>query len=94
MMIECKGHRDPYDGEFDCGYSPEFDCGDCIINGGTMSPQTGKRFRGNPKPYIEVVERDIYERYVKPNLKYRGMYLYGPQKKEEIFFNGLSVSPD
>ena len=51
-MIKCKGEYD-YWGEFDCGWGADFGCEDCIINGGTMSPQTNKPFRGNRAKYEE-----------------------------------------
>ena len=62
-MIRCKGHwyfsaMEPP--EYECGYGEvNFDCGDCIINGGCMSPVSGKPFRGNPEPYYE----DCRKRY-------------------------------
>jgi len=59
-MIICKGYKsgNPCDGEeYECGYDTEIDCGDCICNGGDMSPQTGKKFRGNPEPYIEEAKK-------------------------------------
>ena len=52
-MIKCGGYRS-FNGEYteyDCKYSPDFDCGDCILNGGTMSPISGKKFRGNRAQY-------------------------------------------
>lgn len=63
MRIKCKGYwtSSTYDGppEFDCGYekSADFGCEDCIINGGRMSPVSGKPFRGNPVPYDDEVLR-------------------------------------
>lgn len=51
-MIECKGDRDYY-GDFNCGWDAEFSCEECIINGGRMSPQTNKPFRGNRAKYEE-----------------------------------------
>lgn len=63
MRIKCKGFWTPGtpDGpaEFDCEYenSAGFGCEDCIINGGHMSPVSGKAFRGNPAPYDDEVLR-------------------------------------
>ena len=54
MRIKCLGYKhetqDGYD--YDCEYPKvNFSCDECICNGGRYSPQTGKLFRGNPKPY-------------------------------------------
>lgn len=63
MRIKCKGYWSPStsDGpaEFDCAYekSAGFGCEDCIVNGGCMSPLSGKLFRGNPGPYDDEVLR-------------------------------------
>ena len=61
-MIECKGY---FDGnEYDCKYSKvDFECDDCIVNGGCMSPRTGKKFRGNVEKY-ETLARERAEREV------------------------------
>lgn len=66
-MIVCKGYQagNPTDGyEFDCGYenAGAFNCEDCICNGGTMSPQTGKKFRGNPAPYVHFAQAEAEAR--------------------------------
>jgi hypothetical protein len=37
--------------ELYCEHEPPFDCGDCIINGGKMSPISHKPFRGNSELY-------------------------------------------
>ena len=54
-MIECKGSWSPstpdFPAEFECGYEAEFNCDDCIYNGGAMSPVSGKEFRGNRALY-------------------------------------------
>lgn len=61
MRIKCKGYWTPSTpngpAEFDCEYekSAGFGCEDCIINGGSMSPVSGKPFRGNPAPYDDEV---------------------------------------
>lgn len=61
MRIKCKGYwtSSTYDGppEFECEYEKAADvgCDDCIINGGRMSPVSGKPFRGNPAPYDDEV---------------------------------------
>ena len=55
-MLECKGYRYWTDCgyEYDCDYpNATFACEYCIINGGEMSPQTGKLFRGNRSKYVE-----------------------------------------
>lgn len=31
---------------------PDVDCGGCIINGGCLSPVTGKKFKGNRSLYV------------------------------------------
>jgi len=44
----CLGYRD-YFGEFDCEYLSDVICENCICNweiGGTLDPQTGKKFTG------------------------------------------------
>lgn len=54
-MIKCGGYKS-FNGEyteFDCEYSPEFGCDMCILTGGSMSPISGKKFRGNRAPYEE-----------------------------------------
>jgi hypothetical protein len=61
-MLTCRGYSHCTDCgyERDCGYpNTTFSCEDCIINGGKMSPQTGKVFRGNHKKYQELA-RDKY----------------------------------
>ena len=63
-MLSCKGYWSYSDcgDEFECDYPhADFSCEDCIINGGPMSPQTGKPFRGNREKYIEA-ERNRGER--------------------------------
>lgn len=55
MRIACKGYftlSTPNGGsEFDCEYESGIGCADCICNAGDLSPVTGKKFRGNRKPY-------------------------------------------
>lgn len=54
-MLYCKGRKvwygaDGYD--YECGYEHgEISCEDCIMTGGDLSPQTGKKFRGNLQKY-------------------------------------------
>jgi hypothetical protein len=57
--IRCRGYEDSQ-GEYACGYDlAEFSCDDCICNGGTMSPRTGKEFTGNRTLYLRTaVTRD------------------------------------
>ena len=54
--IFCRGHwiHSVNGDDFDCDHENvgAFCCGDCIINGGEYSPQTGKRFRGNRSLYL------------------------------------------
>ena len=64
MRIKCKSYKsssylDPI--EYDCGWekAEAIDCENCIINGGDMSPVSGKRFRGNRKPYEDAWEKRI-----------------------------------
>ena len=68
-MISCKGYwTSSVDGdEFDCEYDPDFACDDCIINGGRMSPQTGKPFRGNRAKYEERARRPRTENIIDSN---------------------------
>ena len=67
-MIKCKGYWD-YCGmeppEFECGYenSGGITCDQCIINGGGMSPVSGKPFRGNPEPYYEDCRKRFGAQY-------------------------------
>lgn len=64
---ECKGHvvhHHDLPSEFDCDYLHVGDitCDQCILCGGSMSPQTGKLFRGNRALYPETLdERDSDE---------------------------------
>ena len=59
-MLKCKVYRsegNPVDGyDYYCEYehSGEINCENCIITGGTISPQTGKPFRGNLKKYQDM----------------------------------------
>lgn len=75
-MLPCLGHREDYgaDGwEYTCDYEhAEIDCGDCVINGGDLSPQTGKPFRGNLERYKEAARL----RYEKPNNNPKGDQIY------------------
>lgn len=62
-MISCKGYwsGNPSNGyDFDCEYenSGGFTCEDCVINGGHMSPITGKPFRGNRQMYIDMAQKE------------------------------------
>lgn len=62
-MITCKGYwsGNPSNGyDFDCEYenSGGFTCENCIINGGHMSPITGKTFRGNRQIYIDAAQKE------------------------------------
>ena len=66
-MMACKWYKDA-DGDLRCGYEPNFPCGDCLLVGGDISPQTGKKFRGDKAPYVEA--------FKKTYLKYRGVFLY------------------
>jgi hypothetical protein len=59
-MITCKGFRDEYWGEWECGYFPSFDCEDCIINGGRMSPVSDKPFRGNREKYEKAIREEYF----------------------------------
>ena len=56
MRIKCGGYwSHSFDGsEFDCEYKTGIYCDDCIINGGHLSPVSGKEFRGNREPYIKA----------------------------------------
>mgnify|MGYP001577517190 CR=1 FL=1 len=61
-MIKCKGHRTgTMEGDdFECEYAHgDIDCGDCIINGGRLSPQTGKTFRGNSAKYVALAQKQL-----------------------------------
>ncbi len=67
-MIKCKGFwyypmMEPP--EFDCGYDKAgyITCDECIINGGDMSPVSGKKFRGNPEPYYEECRKRFGANY-------------------------------
>ena len=55
MRIKCKGYRRDYGDwgwDYECGYeNAHFECDQCICTGGSMSPVSGKEFRGNPEPY-------------------------------------------
>lgn len=66
-MIKCKGYkeRDTWrgPGEWCCGWDTDIDCGECIINGGNMSPVSGKPFRGNPEPYHEECRKRYGEKF-------------------------------
>jgi len=80
MRIKCLGYHTKSTpdcpSEFECGYenSSGFCCEDCICNGGDMSPQTGKLFRGNPKPYIDaVLERQCREHTLDLDFLMKGM---------------------
>lgn len=43
--------------DYDCSYpNATHACEDCIINGGSISPISGKAFRGNLKPYIKAAK--------------------------------------
>lgn len=70
MRIRCKGYwyypaMEPP--EFECGYEKaDFDCDQCIINGGSMSPISGKPFRGNPEPYYEDCRKRYGAKYFDP----------------------------
>jgi len=74
-MIPCKGYK-AEDGELQCGYEPGFPCSDCLLVGGDISPQTGKKFRGDKTPYVEA--------FMKPYKKYRGMFLYTLKKPQTL----------
>jgi len=54
-MLKCKGFKQDFGSngyEYDCNYEhSDIGCEDCILSGGTLSPQTGKEFRGNLKKY-------------------------------------------
>ena len=59
-MIRCKGYRTgTLDGDdYDCIHAHgDIDCGDCVINGGKLSPQTGKAFRGNSGKYEQRAKK-------------------------------------
>lgn len=75
-MLQCLGRREDHgiDGwEYTCDYEhADIDCGDCVINGGDMSPQTGKPFRGNLERYKEAARL----RYEKQNNKNNGGIKY------------------
>ena len=64
-MLTCKCYR-TYEGDYDCEYSHagEISCEHCIINGGEMSPQTGKKFKGNLLPYIELAQKTQEEKLI------------------------------
>lgn len=68
MRIKCKGYWSPSTpdspAEFDCEYenSGSFGCDDCIINGGSMSPISGKVFRGNRAPYEQAFQESREKR--------------------------------
>lgn len=74
MRITCKGHwsssTTDSPPEFYCDYEPPFDCGDCICNGGRMSPVSGKPFRGNPEPYVQAFLNREYEREPKTAIEF------------------------
>jgi hypothetical protein len=59
-MLECKGYKYWTDCgyEFDCEYPhATFSCEGCIINGGNLSPMTGKPFRGNIAKYNKCAKK-------------------------------------
>ena len=67
LRISCKGYTlsTPDGDEFDCAYenSSCVDCDVCIVNGGDMSPVSGKKFRGNRAPYEESFRnRDLFRK--------------------------------
>lgn len=54
--IVCQGREVNYAcccSEFICDYENAPDCNQCIIQGGSISPQTGKKFRGNRVLYLK-----------------------------------------
>lgn len=66
-MIKCLGYKsgNPIDGyDYSCEYEKaDFGCEDCICTGGTMSPQTGKLFRGNIKKYQDIALKELKEKH-------------------------------
>lgn len=61
--IPCKGHTifNPDGIEYECGYGVDFECTECILNGGSISPLTNKPFRGNLE-YRQQVARERWEK--------------------------------
>jgi len=68
--LKCKGHTSntPETYEFECDYDTGIDCVDCVIYMGTLSPQTGKPFRGNFKLYEKAFKKKLKEQTKKPKL--------------------------
>ena len=58
-MIKCREYKTWTDCgyEYDCEYQAEFPCEDCILTGGSMSPISGKKFRGNRTPYDKLAKK-------------------------------------